>query len=207
MNGCCFLSNSFPESTNMVLDCWCSGLHQLLFMCWTNLALVAVAQLLSHVWLFVTPWAAAHQLGNKYYAVVENNSFYTLLDLLLLFLFIYFCWYFVEDSYIYVHDRDWCKIFFSCSVFFVWVFRWCSFFFFFFFRTSLVAQMEKNKRIHSSVQYLGKEDPWRRGRLTLQYSFASLVAQIVKYLPAMREIWVWSLTWEGRREWQSAWVF
>ena len=64
------------------------------------------------------------------------------------------------------------------------------FFFFFFFRTSLVAHMEKNKRIHSSVQYLGREDPWRRGRLTLQYSLASLVAQIVKYLPAMREIWV-----------------
>ena len=30
----------------------------------------------------------------------------------------------------------------------------------------------------------------------LQYSWASLVAQMVKNLPAMRETWVWSLGWE-----------
>ena len=30
----------------------------------------------------------------------------------------------------------------------------------------------------------------------LQYSWASLVAQLVKNLPAMRETWVWSLGWE-----------
>ena len=30
----------------------------------------------------------------------------------------------------------------------------------------------------------------------LQYSWASLVAQLVKNLPAMGEIWVWSLGWE-----------
>ena len=30
----------------------------------------------------------------------------------------------------------------------------------------------------------------------LQYSWASLVAQLVKNLPAMWETWVWSLDWE-----------
>ena len=30
----------------------------------------------------------------------------------------------------------------------------------------------------------------------LQYSWASLVAQLVKNLPAMQETWVWSLGWE-----------
>ena len=31
---------------------------------------------------------------------------------------------------------------------------------------------------------------------SLQYSWASLVTQLVKNLPAMRETWVWSLSWE-----------
>ena len=34
----------------------------------------------------------------------------------------------------------------------------------------------------------------------LQYSWASLVAQLVKNLPAMRETWVWSLGWEDSLE-------
>ena len=34
----------------------------------------------------------------------------------------------------------------------------------------------------------------------LQYSWASLVAQLVKNLPAMRETWVWSLGWEDPLE-------
>ena len=34
----------------------------------------------------------------------------------------------------------------------------------------------------------------------LQYSWASLVAQTVKNLPAMQEIWVWSLCWEDPLE-------
>ena len=33
----------------------------------------------------------------------------------------------------------------------------------------------------------------------LQYSWASLVAQLVKKPPAMRETWVWSLGWEDPR--------
>ena len=34
----------------------------------------------------------------------------------------------------------------------------------------------------------------------LQYSWASLVAQLVKNLPAMQETWVWSLIWENPLE-------
>ena len=30
----------------------------------------------------------------------------------------------------------------------------------------------------------------------IQYSWASLVAQLVKNMPAMQESWVWSLSWE-----------
>ena len=54
---------------------------------------------------------------------------------------------------------------------------------------------------------------------SLQYSWASLVAQLVKNLPAMRETWVQSLGWEepspvlGRKashssilEWRIAWT-
>ena len=38
------------------------------------------------------------------------------------------------------------------------------------------------------------------GRLYLQYSWASLVAQLVKNPPAIRETWVRSLDWEDRLE-------
>ena len=43
----------------------------------------------------------------------------------------------------------------------------------------------------------------------LQYSWASLVAQMVKNLPAMWETWIWSLDWEDpcRRAWQPIPVF
>ena len=42
--------------------------------------------------------------------------------------------------------------------------------------------------------------PWRRDRLPLQYSWASLVAQTVKNLPAVLETWVQSLGWEDPLE-------
>ena len=42
--------------------------------------------------------------------------------------------------------------------------------------------------------------PWRRDRLPLQYSWASLVAPVVKNLPAMQETWVRSLSWEDPLE-------
>ena len=41
---------------------------------------------------------------------------------------------------------------------------------------------------------------WRRDRLLLQYSWASLVAQLVKNPPAIQEIWARSLGWEDPLE-------
>ena len=60
------------------------------------------------------------------------------------------------------------------------------------------------------VQFLGQEDP-------LQYSWASLMAQPVKNLPPMREIWVRFVGWEDPlekematyssiRSWKSPWT-
>ena len=41
------------------------------------------------------------------------------------------------------------------------------------------------------VQFLGQEDLLEKGTgYPLQYSWASLVAQLIKNLPAMRETWV-----------------
>ena len=37
-------------------------------------------------------------------------------------------------------------------------------------------------------------------RYPLQYSWASLVTQVVKYLPAMQETWVRSMGWEDPLE-------
>ena len=51
------------------------------------------------------------------------------------------------------------------------------------------------------VRFLGWEDPLQKGiGYPLQYSWASLVAQLVKKLPAMRETWVRSLGWEDPLE-------
>ena len=41
---------------------------------------------------------------------------------------------------------------------------------------------------------------WRRERLPLQYSWASLVAQLVKNPPVVQETWVRSLGWEDPLE-------
>ena len=53
------------------------------------------------------------------------------------------------------------------------------------------------------VQFLGREDSLEKGILllwvkntSLQYSWASLVAQLIKNPPAMWETWVQSLSWE-----------
>ena len=59
--------------------------------------------------------------------------------------------------------------------------------------------------------------PWRRDRLPLQYSWASLVAQLVKNPSAVQETWVRSLDWEDPLEkgtvthssilaWRSPWT-
>ena len=51
------------------------------------------------------------------------------------------------------------------------------------------------------VRFLGWEDSPREGiGYPLQYSWASLVTQLVKNLPAMQETWVRSLGWEDPLE-------
>ena len=49
------------------------------------------------------------------------------------------------------------------------------------------------------VQFLDQEDLLEKG-YPLQYSWASLVAQLVKNLPAMRDTWLQSLGWEDPLE-------
>ena len=56
-----------------------------------------------------------------------------------------------------------------------------------------------NARDPSSIPGLGRTPGEGIGYL-LQYSWASLVAQLVKYPLAMRETWVQSLGWEGPLE-------
>ena len=51
----------------------------------------------------------------------------------------------------------------------------------------------------NSIPGLGRSSGERIG-YPLQYSWASLVAQLVKNLPAMRETWVRSLGWEDTLE-------
>ena len=55
------------------------------------------------------------------------------------------------------------------------------------------------------VQFLGQEDPLEKGKgYPLQYSWASLVAQLVKNPPVMGETWVQSLGWEDLLEKEKA---
>ena len=68
------------------------------------------------------------------------------------------------------------------------------------------------------VLSLGWEDPLEKGiGYTLQYSWASLVAQLVKNPSAMQETWLLSLGWEDPLEkkmaayssvlsWESSWT-
>ena len=49
------------------------------------------------------------------------------------------------------------------------------------------------------IPFLGREDLLEKG-YPLQYSWASLVAQLVKNLPAMQETWVQSLGWKDPLE-------
>ena len=54
------------------------------------------------------------------------------------------------------------------------------------------------------VQFLGQEDLLEKQYATPKYSWASLVAQLVKNLPAMRETWVRSPGWEVPLEKEKA---
>jgi len=79
-------------------------------------------------------------------------------------------------------------------------------------RTSLVVQAVKNwpanKGDSWSIPGLGRS-AGEGINYPLQYSWASLVAQLVKNPPAMRETWLRSLDWEDpwRRAWQPTPVF
>ena len=53
------------------------------------------------------------------------------------------------------------------------------------------------------IPWLGRSSGEGRGH-TLQYCWASLVAQLVKNLPAVLEIWVQSLGWEDPLEKRKA---
>ena len=54
------------------------------------------------------------------------------------------------------------------------------------------------------VQFLGQKDTVERIGYLLHYSWAFLVAQLVKNPPAMRETWVQSLGWEDPLEKRKA---
>ena len=56
-----------------------------------------------------------------------------------------------------------------------------------------------NAQDPSSIPGSGRSSGEGIGYL-LQYSWASLVAQLVKNLPTMQEVWVWSLGWEDPLE-------
>ena len=66
-------------------------------------------------------------------------------------------------------------------------------------RASLIAQLVKNLPARQFNSWVRKIR-WRMIGYTLQYSWASLVAQLVKTPPVMRETWVRSLVWEDPLE-------
>ena len=75
---------------------------------------------------------------------------------------------------------------------------------------SLIAQLLKestcNAGDHGSIPGLGRS-PGEGIGYPLQYSWAPLVAQLVKNLPAMWETWVQSLGWEDPLQKGSTPVF
>ena len=54
--------------------------------------------------------------------------------------------------------------------------------------------------MHHSLSIHLLKDTGEENSNPLQYSWASLVAQVVKNPPAMWETWVWSLGWEDPLE-------
>ena len=67
---------------------------------------------------------------------------------------------------------------------------------------SLIAHVKNPPAMQETpVQFLGWEDSPGEGKgYPLQYSWAPLVAQLVKNLLTMWETWVWSLGWEDPLE-------
>ena len=70
--------------------------------------------------------------------------------------------------------------------------------------TSVVAELVQNAGDPSSIPRLGRP-PIEGIGYPLQYSWASLVAQMLKNPPAMRETWVGKIPW--RTAWQPTLVF
>ena len=54
------------------------------------------------------------------------------------------------------------------------------------------------------VRFLGQKEPLKKGNCPLQYSWASLMAQLVNNPPAVQETWVRSLGWEDPLEQRMA---
>ena len=71
---------------------------------------------------------------------------------------------------------------------------------FFHYRASPVDLLVKNPPAMQETQVQFLKICWRRDRLPLQYSWASLVAQLLKKPPTVWETWVQSLGWEGPLE-------
>ena len=68
-------------------------------------------------------------------------------------------------------------------------------FFIYFFDIDLLSESVCNAGDPSSIPGWGRSAGEGRG-YALQYSWGSLMAQLVKNLPAMQETWVWSLDWK-----------
>ena len=68
---------------------------------------------------------------------------------------------------------------------------------------SLITQLVKNPGDPSSIPGLGRS-PGEGIGYPLQYSWASLVVQVVKNTPAIWETWVQSLDWEDPLEKETA---
>ena len=65
--------------------------------------------------------------------------------------------------------------------------------------SSVVKESACNAGDHSLIPGSGRS-PGKGIGYPLQYSWVSLVAQLVKNLPAMRETWIWSLGWKDPLE-------
>ena len=145
-------------------------------------------QSLSRVWLFATPWPAAHQASlsitnserllklTSIESVMPSNHLILCRPVLL-----------PEGR------REKCKSIYYSTDWVVWA--------------SLIAQLVKNppamQETPSLIPGLGRSAGERIG-YPLQYSWASLMAQLIKNLPAVRETWVQPLGWEDPLEKRKA---
>ena len=84
------------------------------------------------------------------------------------------------------------KLFYSCRVKFQWIFDAA---------LTAYSELKPLRSFFPTQSFI----PWLFGQnYRTRTVEASLVAQLVKYLPAMWEIWVWSLGWEDSLEKEKA---